>query len=76
MLALASIAEELRSRKANEQDLKNINELRGLGWGATAIGSALEMNPGIVRKVIKNLPKPAKESAAQKMDREMQGRLR
>jgi len=76
MLELVSVAEELRSREPNEQDLKNIDELRGLGWRATAIGSALEMNPGTVRKTIKNLPKPVKESATQKMDREMVGRVR
>ena len=70
------IAEELRSREPNEQDLKNIKELRGLGWGATAIASAIEMDVRIIRKVIKTMPRPAKETPAQRIDRVMVGRVR
>lgn len=71
-----SIAEEIRSREPNEQDSKDIAEMRAHGYSPAAISSGIELDVRKVRKVIKNLPKPTKETAAQRMDRAMAGRVR
>jgi hypothetical protein len=68
--------EGMRSRTPNEMDLKNIQEMRRTGWGPTAIATGLELNIQSVRKALKNTAKPVKETAEQKLDREMLGRVR
>ena len=68
--------EEMRSRTPNEHDLRNIQVMCGTGWTSTAIASGLELNLQTVRKVLKNVPKAVKETAEQKIDREMLGRVR
>jgi DNA invertase Pin-like site-specific DNA recombinase len=71
-----NLVEEMRSRIPNEVDLRNITEMHRTGWTSTAIATGLELKVQTVRRALKNLPKPAKESAEQKVDREMQGRVR
>jgi DNA invertase Pin-like site-specific DNA recombinase len=68
--------EEMRNRTPNEQDLKNIREMRGSGWSSTTIATGLELKIQTVRKALKNTPKPVKETAEQRTDREMLGRVR
>lgn len=68
--------EEIRNRVPNETDLRNIQEMQSTGWTPTTIASGLELKFETVRKVLKNLPKPANETAEQKIDREMLGRVR
>jgi DNA invertase Pin-like site-specific DNA recombinase len=68
--------EEMRSRTPTEWDLRNIREMRSTGWTSTAIATGLELSVQTVRKALKNTPKPIKETAEQRTDREMLGRVR
>jgi hypothetical protein len=50
-----TVTEEMRSRQPSESDLKDIRELRDLGYKPAAIASGLELNKKTVNRVLRKL---------------------